>query len=142
MMNNFIIRKSNSSDRNFILNSLFKSSRKSVGHLMSDTLFNTKFERLFETIVDSKDTVTLIACNPDDNAEIYSYVICNTVRGMIVSITWMYTKHMFRKQGLINAIMSYIRTEVQNDEPLLMLLKPKFSQYLAKYNLVYVPIVD
>jgi hypothetical protein len=118
------------------------SSRKVVGHLMSDKVFNAKYEKLFESIVDSKDTIIYISCNPENPDEIYSYVICNSIKGLIVSIAWFYTKVQYRKQGLMNNLFSYVRTEVGNDEPLLLLFKPKYSAYLNKFNLNYVPLVD
>lgn len=97
------IRPAQETDIPFILNSWLKSFRMGTFNVnVANTIYFTEQHKLVEKIL--KRSTVLIACESNDVANIYGYIVFEKIEG-ILTIHYMYIKHTFRGLGLSKVLL-------------------------------------
>lgn len=92
------IRPMAKADESFIYHSWLKSYRDSpTVRSIPNTIYFARHHDVIERIFKDPSTVVNIACNPEDENQIYGYIVGGTV-GPVVH--WVYVKHPFRGAGI------------------------------------------
>lgn len=92
----FKVRAVQTADVPFLYNSWLKSYRDSPSVTsIPNTLYYAGQHAVIEKLFETPDVETVIACNPEDEGQIYGYVVA--APGVL---HWLYVKHTFRGHGV------------------------------------------
>ena len=92
------------SDKSFIFNSWLKSFRHSP---LAKPLCNEVYFKNHKVIVENilKRSRVLIACNPEDEDQIYGYIVYEPIIDDITVLHYVYVKFTYRKLGIARTIV-------------------------------------
>lgn len=94
--NPFVLRSAVAADIPFIFNSLLKSYRDAPAvQGIPNGLYYAAHHAVVERILSDAGLRLIVACNPDDSAQIYGYGM-GRAAGDVRVIDWIYVKHPFR----------------------------------------------
>ncbi len=134
----FILRETTAQDIPFIFNSWLKSFRSNEDSTrMSNSVYFGHFKPLVERLLEQASIV--IACNPDDGAQIYGYAVFDQSEDVnIFVLHYLYVKYPFRNLGIAHGILSQVYLKL-SEEPFLCTFAGRVfdalkEQYLITYN--------
>lgn len=97
-------------DLNFVYNSFLKSFRGAlINKKVSNTVYFKNEQRILTEYMQNPESKIIIACNPDDERQIYGYLIYNTKEN---SIWWSYVKEAFRRLGVFKELLIASKLDV------------------------------
>lgn len=97
-------------DKNFILNSWLKSYRNSpFAKQMINPVYFKNHEKLLKTLISS--CLITIACNPEDEWQVYGYIVFENLGNDVSVIHYAYVKRTFRKLGIAKQIFESINPQ-------------------------------
>lgn len=166
MNNNFILRFAKPEDLPLIFSSWLKShrdiffkehetgtdSQKDSELLFRKTRFinhdDTKFmtrERYFSSYKRHinklvENSMVLLACDPDTPSQIYGYIVYQKL-GDFPIVHYAYTKHIYRKLGLMRRLLVEINPNVKTNPTIVTFYNALVRDLRTKYNLVFDPYV-
>lgn len=107
------VRFAGDRDRNPILSSWLRSYADDkptfTEHVERATYFD-EHEMLIKSILARPETVTLIACNPEDDRHIYSW-LCVELRPLAFVLHYGFTFHFARGNGCFRALLDRVLAE-------------------------------
>jgi hypothetical protein len=97
------LRHTHAGDIAFIFNSWLESYRGSL-HMknISNTVYYAGHHNLIERIMKRSEAV--IACNPEDQTQIYGYIVYEIITGVLV-LHYVYVKQPYRKLGIMKQLL-------------------------------------
>jgi hypothetical protein len=102
------IRPMSKADEPFAYSSWLKSFRDAPAVSgVSNTVYYKCHHDLVEAILSDPNTVAHIACAPDDDSQIFGYIV-----GSAGVCHWVYVKHPFRTFGLARDLVALIQPKV------------------------------
>lgn len=129
----YTIRAVRPEDNSFLISSYLKSQRYiHPNQEMRDIDYFREFKPIAESMVES--TEILIACNPEDEWQIFGWISYYT---QPVAVNYIYVKFPYRKNGLAKDLFNLI-----NPHKLPMVAthtSPVFEQVKERYRLNYNP---
>ena len=130
------MRLATEDDIGFIFNSWLKSYRNSYfAKPISNTVYFAEHHKVIEKL--AKTSQILIACNKEDEAQIYGYVCAEKVDGIFV-IHYAYVKQPFRRLGIAKLLLSSFDHDFS--QAAVYTHNTNIGEKLSmKYNLVYHP---
>lgn len=103
LSNSVHVRQYGEQDYNFILNSYLKSYRISESNrYMDNDLYYASYKKLLDKLLHR--ATCLIACNPEDEDQIFSWILYDDVDGIPV-IHFVYTKYPYRKMKIAKTLL-------------------------------------
>lgn len=130
-----MLRPPQQSDRNFIFDSWLKSYKESYeGKRIPSKIYFKIFQPELERIIEKSQVC--VACDPEDHDQIYAYVVYEYIDD-ILCIHWAFTKHTFRRLGIMNDLIKQIN--VSNNPILCTYIGINYDALKNKYNLIYNP---
>jgi ribosomal protein S18 acetylase RimI-like enzyme len=133
-----LLRPANSEDVGFIFNAWLKSFRNSeFASDIANEIYFAEHHKVIEALLKNYEVV--IACNKDDNSQIYGFICAGLTDG-IFTVNFTYVKHTFRRMGIGKALLDSFD---HNDEFVSIYThKTKSAHSLAKrYNFIYHPYI-
>lgn len=131
-----MVRKAVPTDIPFLFNSWLKSYRDSrFASSITTTIYYTEHHKVVERLLKTCDV--FVACNPQDQLELYGYICAEKVDGILV-IHYVYTKHTYRRLGIGKALLN----QFEHDPAAASIYthNTKMADGLAKiFNFVYSP---
>lgn len=104
------LRPAKLEDLNFILNSWLKSYRNSpFAAKMINKVYFTNHQKLIKNLL--ANNLITIACNPQDEEQIFGYTVFNYMPADVLLIHYMYVKHTYRKFGIAKEMLTAIQKE-------------------------------
>lgn len=103
------IRPAHGQDINFILNSWLKRYRDAIrARFVTDNTYFSIQHDVITSILAQPGLVALVACNPEDENQIYGYVIAekNHIVPDLLFIHWIYVKGPFRRFNVAKMLLS------------------------------------
>jgi len=95
-------------DESFIYSSWLKSFRDAPAVSgVSNTVYFKCHHDLVEAILNDPSVSTHIACAPDDDSQIFGYIV-----GSVGVCHWVYVKHPLRTVGIAKELMALIKPSV------------------------------
>lgn len=130
------IREVTEPDVSFVFNSWLKSHRHSDSTRgISSPVYYAGHHRLIERII--LQSKVLIACNKDDESQIYGYICAGHVDG-ILAVHYIYIKQTYRNLGIGKELLNQFQHDFATAS--CYTHKNRMSDLLAeKYNMVYHP---
>src|SRR6056297_1572859 len=133
------VRTANEEDVHFILNSWLKSFRNSqFAKGISSTVYFTEHHKVLRKLL--KRSTILVACNPEDQNQIYGYLVLEKVDG-VLCIHFAYTKQVFRKLGIQRQLLGLVNHDFDNNSALYSHDTKMGRELAAKFKLVYHPYI-
>jgi len=97
-------------DLNFVYNSFLKSFRGAlINKKISNTVYFKNEQKILTEHIQNPEAKIIIACNPDDETQIYGYLIYNFTEN---SIWWAYIKEAFRRFGVFKKLLIESKLDV------------------------------
>jgi hypothetical protein len=112
----FHIRPVSAGDVSFIYNSWLKSYRDSPQvKSIPNTLYYAEHHAVIENIFKSPNCTIGIACNPEEQDQIYGYLVGDILdritkvqaSGYVAVVHWLYVKHPFRMNGIAKGLFNW-----------------------------------
>lgn len=130
------LRKAVQADVGFIFNAWLKSFKFSLfAKNITNTIFFTEHHKVIERLL--KQNETIIACNPDDESQIFGFINAGNVDG-ILCVNYIYVKQSFRNLGIGKTLLESFRPD--SESAAVYTHFTRMSEKLApKYNFVYHP---
>lgn len=130
------LRPAMKEDLNFILNSWLKSYRSSpFAAKMINKVYFSNHQEVIKSIL--ADNLITVACNPEDEGQIFGYMVFNTLPGNVLLIHYTYIKHTYRRMGIAKFIYDAIKTD---DLGVLYTHHTKYADFLSnKLTLIFDP---
>lgn len=133
-----VIREASEGDVSFLFSSWLKSFRKgTMCYGVDDTIYFNEQHKLVERLLLSSKV--LLACEPEDPANIYGYLVYEKIDNIMV-IHYAYVKHTFRCMGVFNALFAASGQD-KNLGGAHTHTTSLASRLALKYNLIYHPYI-
>jgi GNAT superfamily N-acetyltransferase len=112
------VRPMAKADESFIYHSWLKSYRDSpTVRSIPNTIYFARHHDIIERLFNDPATVVNIACNPEDENQIYGYIVGGKWTGVDASgpvIHWIYVKHPFRGAGIGGTLEKLLVADAAN----------------------------
>lgn len=132
------LRPATAEDVSFIFNAWLKSYKHSpFGRDITNTIFYAEHHKVIERLLKKFDTI--IACNPDDENQIYGFINAGFVDG-IFCLNYIYVKHTFRNLGIGKTLLNGFSHNHEHASVITHITRAA-SKLAEKYNMVYHPYI-
>lgn len=137
------IRQGTIDDASFIYSSWLRSYRdhSSYADFIPKEIYYKCQARVIENLL--KNCGVSIACNPEDNEQIFGYVVYSPSNIGVSIIHYIYVKHPYRRLGIATTLKEYVKHETCHDNALPLvathetgMLKTTFAE---KWNIIFNP---
>lgn len=134
----FVIRGSIDADNNYILRSWLKTwKQEPCNKNISSKLFYNQANGLFNDILERFGAI--IACNPNDNNQIYAFAIATYLNNGEWVLFWIHTKSIYTNLGIATALVNFIRQDRKHG-PICPFVRDKFRHLIKKYDILDAPL--
>jgi len=134
----FNIRPAKEDDIPFIFNSWLKSYRNShFCKLLVNEVYFSEHHKVIQNLI--KHSTVLIACNPEDENQLYGYLVASKEQN-ILCLHYIYIKHAFRNFKIASSLLQSISHDPS--QAAIYTHHTRICDKLAeKYNLLYHPYI-
>ena len=134
------LRTATAEDVPFIFNSWLKSYRNShFCKLVVNEIYYNEHHKVIERLI--KKSKVIVACNRDDENQLYGYIVADEVEGFF-ALHYIYVKHSFRNMGIGEALLNSFEHDpsvasiYSHHTRLCDKLAPKYSMVYHPYLLI------
>lgn len=130
------LRDPQADDFSFVFNSWLMSNQENED---SKRMKKSTYFKIYKQILDSvlvKANI-LVACNPDDEAQVYGYLVYNRLDLLVVH--YIYVKYTYRKLGIARAMLKHLEPEVPDKQFICTFANRVYDRKKQHYNVIYDP---